>query len=217
MKGDLCGAREGLGRILKQCIDANPPGFAALAPRCIGLDPTYVRHLLWGFQQAAQRCTLPWTPIIELAEWIMDQPREILGRAVTDIFDADADWGPARRPLTDLLTAGLGDGPGQIPGTSSGMSSTNSQPILIRRPTANHEQSPQHRSSTASSSGESATLPSRATSGEFNPARSFKLLWQSELTKKDGSRRNSQHPTQEPRVLRYLPPVLRTCSPSVVP
>ena len=88
---------EGLGKALT----------ARLAKRFEGLDPTYVRAFLGGVQNALNaKTTFDWQPVLELAAWVVQQPREIPGRE-GDLMVTDPDWGWTRDGILDLTPAGF--------------------------------------------------------------------------------------------------------------
>lgn len=106
---------EGLGRVLSTVVAEDPEQFAAEATRFQGLDPTYVRSLLFGLREALKkRKTFDWEPVLDLCQWVLSQPREIAGRRIRDL-EADPDWGWTRKAIADLLSAGLENCPGSIP------------------------------------------------------------------------------------------------------
>ncbi|WP_322793331.1 hypothetical protein [Bellilinea sp.] len=106
---------EGLNRVLSSVVAEDPSRFAAKAPLFQGLDPTYVRALLSGLQDALiQGKTFEWEPVLNLCNWVLSQPREIPGRQVRDL-DADPDWERTREGIANLLSAGFKDRPGAIP------------------------------------------------------------------------------------------------------
>jgi hypothetical protein len=100
-------SQEGLGRQLAKLVEQNPVRYAAWAPRFVGLAPTYVRSLLDGFAAAARaERAFPWTGILELADWVVDQPIPE-SDMVQSGFDMETDWRGARRTLADLIGLGL--------------------------------------------------------------------------------------------------------------
>lgn len=106
---------EGLGRTLASVVLESPRRFAAEAERFEGLDPTYVRALLFGLRDGLkQREAFDWKPVLRLCRWVMGQPREIPGRKV-DRWEADPDWGLTRKAIAELLSSGLEGGDGEIP------------------------------------------------------------------------------------------------------
>jgi hypothetical protein len=66
---------EGLARAVADVVAASPESYAEQAPDFEGLDPTYVRALLNGLEEAlgAERF-FAWAPVITLAEWVISQP-----------------------------------------------------------------------------------------------------------------------------------------------
>ncbi|NLE46208.1 MAG: hypothetical protein GX620_15925 [Chloroflexi bacterium] len=106
---------EGMGRILQAVVRDGPERFAESAGQFEGLDPTYLRGILRGFEDAAkQGRVFPWAPVIRLCHWIVDQPREILGRASASP-EMDPDWGWARQAAASLLGGGFSEGAAEIP------------------------------------------------------------------------------------------------------
>lgn len=114
--GDWCSpSPEGLGRVLSALVESDPKPFAEAAPRFQGLDPTYVRSLLSGLRGAASnQRSFSWAPVVALAQWVVAQEREILGRR-SEYSDFDPGWVWTRKALADLLSAGLEAGPAEIP------------------------------------------------------------------------------------------------------
>ena len=106
---------EGLGRLLSDTVASNPGQYAADSDKFKGLDPTYVRAVIDGLQ-TAKKNDLPfqWMPVLELCQWVLDQPREIENRSAR-VGDADPHWGWTRRAIAELLWAGLDEGSAQIP------------------------------------------------------------------------------------------------------
>jgi hypothetical protein len=122
---------EGLGRELAAIVMQRLDEFAAAAQQFRELDPTYVRSFLGAFtsvikQDKAQleigaepregkpQRIYPWRPVLELADWITNQPREIPGRTGS-LFITDPDWGWARDAIIDLLTEGFNAKHGTLP------------------------------------------------------------------------------------------------------
>lgn len=97
---------EGLGRVLADAVVDAPERFALEARRFQGLGPTYVRHLLFGlWESLRQNKSFDWAPVLDLCQWVVEQPREIEGRRVKPT-EADPDWGPTRGVIADLLADG---------------------------------------------------------------------------------------------------------------
>ncbi len=98
---------EGLGRAFTGAVSKRPAEYAAAAERMQGLDPTYVRCLFSGLTEALKRGEAwDWGPVLRLANWVVDQGREIPGRT-GGLMDADPDWGWTRTAIIDLLSAGF--------------------------------------------------------------------------------------------------------------
>lgn len=106
---------EGLGRILKEVIETRAASFSREAARFMGLDPTYVRFLVYGLEAAvkAQR-PIEWGPVLNLAKWVIEQEREIPGRQ-GEYADLDPGWVWTRTAIAGLLTVGLRQELGEMP------------------------------------------------------------------------------------------------------
>ena len=108
-------SRLGLGRELTETVHKTPIRFAPEVAKFKGLDPTYVRSLLEGIRQGiSETKDLPWSEILSLCHWVVDQPIVIQGRQV-DKWNDDPDWGWTRKTTAGLLGAGLQKGPSMIP------------------------------------------------------------------------------------------------------
>jgi hypothetical protein len=106
---------EGVGRNLTRVVTQRPDDFAAVAHRFRELDPTYVRCFLAGFTEVIkQDIAYDWRPVLELAEWVTNQPREVVGRKGS-LMVTDPDWGWTRDAIIDLLTAGFEEKSGKLP------------------------------------------------------------------------------------------------------
>jgi hypothetical protein len=99
---------EGLGRKVEEVVGAEPARFAADCERFKSVDATYVRSVLAGFA-AAMRAgrSFDWAPVLRLSAWVVQQPREIPGRPVSQAMERDPDWGWTRKQIADLLAGGL--------------------------------------------------------------------------------------------------------------
>lgn len=110
---------EGLGRVLAQVIGRTPDPYAAEAPLFAGTDPTYIRALFSGLEEALKhgRC-FDWGPPLALADWVLRQP-EI---EHPDMLHAERDPGFrwTRRQIASLIGRGLEDGAAACPGGMRG-------------------------------------------------------------------------------------------------
>lgn len=109
-------SREGLRLDLASVVADDPTRFASVALSFRDLDPTYVRAVVDGLRDSLKQkeTAFNWESVLQLCQWVVEQPREIPYRYVSDV-DADPDWGWTRRAIADLLSAGLEDGQGTIP------------------------------------------------------------------------------------------------------
>jgi hypothetical protein len=98
---------EGLGRALTQCVAADPRRFAEAAMRFERCDATYVRALLMGFNEACrQQLTFPWNSVLQLCQWVVDQPRVDL-ELDPQYGIRDPGWSWTRRAIAGLLRTAL--------------------------------------------------------------------------------------------------------------
>lgn len=106
---------EGLGRVLADLVGTKPRRFATKANLFRGLDPTYVRNLLFGFSQAvrAER-PFPWRQILALCRWAVDQV-DPEGEGPKRWADRDPGWSWTRTQIARLLDGGLTKGLAEIP------------------------------------------------------------------------------------------------------
>lgn len=107
---------EGLGRELTGVIAREPERYAADAAVFKRLsEPTYVRAIVQGFQDALkQKRMFHWPPVLDLCVWAVGQKREIPGRSVGQ-FEMDAHWGWTRAAVSRLLTDGFSSEENPIP------------------------------------------------------------------------------------------------------
>ena len=105
---------EGLGRELTDIVSSEPGPFAASSLGFRAVDPTYVRAFFYGLRDATKQGRgFEWSPVLNLARWVLDQPREIRGRkpeaeAHVARHDLDPDWGWTRKAIANLLSEGFG-------------------------------------------------------------------------------------------------------------
>lgn len=113
--GDWLGpSREGLGRELASVVKADPERFAGEARLFIGINPTYVRALVRGLTDAAKEGrAFSWPPVLELCQWVIQQPREAPVHHRTD--DEDPDWAWTCKAIGSLLSAAFDDGTAELP------------------------------------------------------------------------------------------------------
>jgi hypothetical protein len=95
---------EGLARVLSDRIEEAPAEFAALAEKIVELDPTYVRAVLRGLEQALKNDSdLPWASVLELVELTIKSPSLDEPADVRERGDRDPDWRWARKEAASLL------------------------------------------------------------------------------------------------------------------
>lgn len=98
---------EGLGRDLQRAVASQPDRFAVDAMKFANLDPTYIRSLIQGWDDAAKAGTpFDWDGVVALAEWACRQvdppPTKENGHS-----DQDPDWSWCRKSVAWLLRTAL--------------------------------------------------------------------------------------------------------------
>jgi hypothetical protein len=112
----LGASHEGLGRELTALVAEKPEIYAAACAEFRRLaEPTYVRAVLQGFQDALKaKRKFEWPLVLDLCTWAVEAKGEILGRDVSR-FEADPHWGWTRAAVARLLTEGFSSEGNQIP------------------------------------------------------------------------------------------------------
>jgi hypothetical protein len=101
--------REGLGRLLRDLVAAEPERFAEGAAAFADVDPTYVHALVGGLRQAqTNRRPFLWPAVLGLAVVILDRPRLIEGRDPRGLSSEDPGWAWTWQDIAHLIAAGLG-------------------------------------------------------------------------------------------------------------
>ncbi len=100
---------DGLGRQLTAAVAEQPERFAGEAMRFAELDPTYVRALIDGLDQATRdNKNFEWLEVVELAAAVLAQPVAPTEAEDVDGWeDRDPGWRWARGSIAHLLTEGL--------------------------------------------------------------------------------------------------------------
>lgn len=97
---------EGLGRVFSGVVTTRPVDYAAEAGRFADVDPTYVRELFSGLENAlAQGEEFPWHEPLRLAHWVSQQPFEPDDEVSYRDRDPGFRW--CRRQISSLLKSGL--------------------------------------------------------------------------------------------------------------
>lgn len=100
----MSSSEEGLSRELSELIKETPTKFISYSELFVDLDPTYVRPFFDGIRNTSIKYSaLSWEPILFLADWVMKQPREIIGRT-TEYSDLDPGWVWTRLSIARLLS-----------------------------------------------------------------------------------------------------------------
>ncbi len=106
---------EGLSRVLSGTIEKDPARFCGLAPRLRGYEPTYVRGILHGFEQAARiKKPFDWEAPLTLARWVIQTHGSEPDRAQAS-GDRDPGWCWTRKTIASLLGYGFHDNEVEIP------------------------------------------------------------------------------------------------------
>ena len=91
---------EGLARTFSTIAEQSPLRASALVNRLRDARPAYVQSGLQGLEQAARRGDpLTWASIIDLMDWVANQPREHPGGRGDEYDDADPGWVWTRRAV----------------------------------------------------------------------------------------------------------------------
>lgn len=104
---------EGLGRILAHIIENEPQLYAAHADKFIELKPTYVRNILWGFDQAIKQSrSFNWEKVLLLMQWAVKQTVIKTSEMQRQyMLDEDPDWTWTRRNVGMLISQSLESDP----------------------------------------------------------------------------------------------------------
>jgi hypothetical protein len=95
---------EGLGRELTALAASDPERFAKAADQFSGLDPTYVRSVIHGLEEASKKgLKFAWPQVLKLCRRVVEQPHDIPGREKNQ-READPDWGWTLKAISSLLT-----------------------------------------------------------------------------------------------------------------
>ncbi len=95
---------EGLGRALSSVVKEEPEKFTREVEKFIGVNPTYIRHLISGLAEALKEGkTFPWESVLNLCQWAVSQPRDISAKKKKIPFGLDPDWSWTRKEIASLL------------------------------------------------------------------------------------------------------------------
>jgi len=105
---------EGLGRALTTVVAETPARYADEAEVFEGLQPTYVRAVLQGFEEALKNSrSFSWVSVLKLCEWVVNQPRpDETGRSD---WGQDPGWSWSRKAVASLIAAGADSPANSIP------------------------------------------------------------------------------------------------------
>jgi len=162
---------EGLGRALTAVIALEPERFASNAGRFKELDPTYVRGMLGGLREATKEKVFAWLPVLDLCQWVMEQPREIPERE-GEYADLDPAWVWTRKAIADLLSSGFELRAAEIPWDLRATAWN-----VLRQLTDDPEPTPEYETHCGGSNMDPASLSINTTRGEAMHAVLRYALW----------------------------------------
>src|SRR6266511_2369223 len=100
---------DGLANTLEAVAADDPTKISGEILEFRGLEPLYVRSIYQGLRQAVSTAkSVAWDRILIMAEWVLDQPRELEGGSGGTYGDIDPGWVWTRKAMADLLEQGLG-------------------------------------------------------------------------------------------------------------
>ena len=106
---------EGLSRVLSQVVAGKAGAYSEIALAFRQFEPTYVKALVYGLTETDQ--AFSWAPVLDLCNWVVNQPRDYQMSATDTAFqpDRDPDWGWTRKSIAHLLKKHLQPGHNQVP------------------------------------------------------------------------------------------------------
>lgn len=108
-------SKDGLGRELGIAVSLNPEKYAERATLFVDLDPTYVRHVIRGFDQCIkEEKVFEWEQIILLCQWVLQQTDDPLPQGYK-YAEKDPNWKWTRRAIAELIINGTNFGNSMIP------------------------------------------------------------------------------------------------------
>lgn len=163
---------EGLGRVLSTVVARNPAPFVQGIDQLLELDPTYVRSVIQGLEQAVKdKVNFAWEPVLRMLDWVVRQPVQIPGR-VAGHGDYDPSWAWARTAAARLLDTGLQQDLDVIPFTAR-----ESVWRVLRPLTEDPEPTPEQEGELGGSNMDPLTLSINTTRGEALHAAVRYGLW----------------------------------------
>ncbi|MBX3177135.1 MAG: hypothetical protein KF886_07240 [Candidatus Hydrogenedentes bacterium] len=106
---------EGLARTLRTAVERDGQRFSQMAEQLIELDPTYVRALFGGLENAIKKASyITWGAVLKLAQWVVEKHGD---EPDTDDYTGDRDpgWSWTRKRIASLLETGLNPCESEIP------------------------------------------------------------------------------------------------------
>ena len=95
---------EGIARVLTKTVEKRPNDFGEVVREIKGLDPTYVRAVLEGFEKALEAgLPIDWKSVLELMETALANPNTSTSPHQRELEDRDPDWDWTRKSSASLL------------------------------------------------------------------------------------------------------------------
>ena len=112
--GNGRGPTSELTTLLPQVVQEQVAEFSSSAKAFIGVHQSWVRSLLWGFNNSAKKgAAIDWEPLLALCAWVVEQPR---GEEPRDVVgNGDVSWEGARGAIADIIRTGLQNSKASIP------------------------------------------------------------------------------------------------------
>ena len=100
---------EGLASVLGGQARTRPAEVSKGLQHFQGLRPLYMRSLISGLEEAARTGSrsISWRDVLEVARWVLNQPREVEGGSGGTYSDLDPGWVWTINAIADLLEEGL--------------------------------------------------------------------------------------------------------------
>lgn len=195
---------EGLGRDLEKVVTDQPAKFASEARLFAGLDPTYIRSLVRGLNDAIRNGrSFEWAEVLLLCEWVVGQPREIAVPRVR--MSEDPDWGWTRQQIASLLDNALAKESSEL-----GLENERAVWQILLALMDDPDPTPDHEEQYGGSNMDPSTMAINSVRGEALSGVIHFGLWLTRATEKEGQRIAAIDERPEIRALldRHLNPEL---------
>lgn len=102
--GPMSPSPEGVARMLTKTVERRPEEFDVVIPEVVGLDPTYVRAVVEGFEKAlSDKRPFEWSSVLSLMERALREPDATKPASQRELEDRDPDWGWTRKSSASLM------------------------------------------------------------------------------------------------------------------